>query len=427
MKKILFVMFAALAFVACDKDFQSQTEKTDLEAVVQNNKVSLKQALLYAENSVNGINPTTRSTERKVKSTEIYVAKPATRSAEDTEVSFYLINYENNEGFAMVSTDSRATPVYAYSDEGNLTPESFENNPGLQIFRDGAIQHYENEIANSGTYDLGDDRLPIVEIPEILYNTNDVVAIVEVDGTYYFEGSKINEIIKGPLVPVAWHQDMPYNRHYQGHKYAGCGPVAAAQVMSYYKYPTIYDNYTYNWDYMTSVPTHSIHQVDEAYSISKLLEQIAIEANCTHDGVLTLTSSFGLMVALNDFGYNYQWDDSFDSTTIFANIDNNNPVIIGGDKQGEEYGHYWVIDGSKTRWLTTTLYDIEYPYNAYSSTSSTPTKYYHCNWGNRILTEEELEEDPNLTQRTENGFYLFDSFEYNLNLEMFYNIYPKNN
>lgn len=426
MKRFCIFLLVAMALVACEKENESVIRNTDLQEVVAQNKVSLKEALLYAENSINGINPTTRSAERKVKSTEIYVAKPTTRSAEDTEVSFYLINYENNEGFAMVSTDSRTTPVYAYSDEGNLTPESFENNPGLQIFRDGAIQHYENEIANSGTYDLGDDRLPIFEIPEILYNTNDVVAIVEVDGTYYFEGSKINEIIKGPLVPVAWHQDEPYNQHYNSQKKAGCGPVAAAQVMSYYKYPTIHDNYTYNWDYMTSVPTHSIYQINEAYSISKLLEQIAIEANCTHDGVLTLTSSFGLMVALNEFGYNYQWDDSFDSTTIFANIDNNNPVIIGGDKQGEEYGHYWVIDGSKTRWLTTRLYYIEYPYNVHSSTSSTPTKYYHCNWGNRILTESELEENPNLTQRTENGFYLFDSFEYNLNLEMFYNIYPKN-
>ena len=121
MKKILFILFAALAFVACEKDYQSVIEKTDLETVVQNNKVSLKQALLYAENSINGINPTTRSAERKVKSTEIYVAKPATRSAESTEVSFYLINYENNEGFAMVSTDSRTTPVYAYADEGNIT------------------------------------------------------------------------------------------------------------------------------------------------------------------------------------------------------------------------------------------------------------------------------------------------------------------
>lgn len=425
MKKILFMLFAALAFVACEKDFQSQAEKTDLEAVVQNNKVSLKQALLYAENSVNGINPTTRSTERKVKSTEIYVAKPATRSAEDTEVSFYLINYEDNEGFAMVSTDSRATPVYAYSDEGNLTPESFENNPGLQIFRDGAIQHYENEIANSGTYDLGDDRLPIFEIPEILYNTNDVVAIVEVDGTYYFEGSKINEIIKGPLVTVAWHQNFPYN-YFCGGNFAGCGPVAVGQVMSYYQYPTIHDIYSYNWAYMISIPTH-MNLTDDALEIATLLYDIRETAGYEIDEYQTLTEMPDLKRTLQDFGYYCQGVSSFNSSTIFANIDNNKPVIVSGDKQGERYGHCWVIDGSKTRWLTTTLYNIEYPYNVHSTTSSTPTKYYHCNWGYRIYTNEELNANPTLTQSKENGFYLTGGFEYNLNLEMIYNIYPQNN
>ena len=131
MKKYFILLVAALSLAACEKDYQSVAEKTDLETVVQDNKVSLKQALLYAENSINGIKPTTRGAERKVKSTEIYVAKPATRSAEGTEVSFYLINYEDNQGFAMVSTDSRATPVYAYSVEGSLTAEDFETNPFL--------------------------------------------------------------------------------------------------------------------------------------------------------------------------------------------------------------------------------------------------------------------------------------------------------
>lgn len=80
MRKFLFLLVAALSLAACEKDYQSVVEMTDLETVAQNNKVSLEQALLYAENSINGISPTTRSAERKVKSTEIYVAKPATRN-----------------------------------------------------------------------------------------------------------------------------------------------------------------------------------------------------------------------------------------------------------------------------------------------------------------------------------------------------------
>ena len=86
MKRFCIFLLVAMALVACEKENESVIRNTDLQEVVAQNKVSLKDALLYAENSINGINPTTRSAERKVKSTEIYVAKPATRSAEDTEV-----------------------------------------------------------------------------------------------------------------------------------------------------------------------------------------------------------------------------------------------------------------------------------------------------------------------------------------------------
>lgn len=423
MRKILFVMFAALAFVACEKDFQPTTEMVDLENVVQSNKVSLNQALVYAENSINGIGTSTRSTSRKVKSSEIFVAKPSTRNVESEEVSFYLINYENNEGYAMVSTDSRTTPVYAYSDEGNLTPEDFENNPGLKIFLEGAILNYEDEIANCSTYALGDgDRLPIFEIPEELMAINDMVEIVEVNRVYYFKGTRVNENIKGPFVSVAWHQDFPYNQHFENY-YAGCGPVAVGQVMSYHKYPASYNNntynyhYTYDWDYITAIPTHNInHMNDVALIISDLLEIIAKIADFDYgNNAAILTSKSGLMNALQAFGYQCQGYNSFDSSLVFANINNNNPVIIGGENQDEEYGHFWVIDGYSEVRTITTLYNITYPYNEYSATSTDPTKYYHCNWGFNVGFNANAKH---------NGYYLYNSFGYTSNMEMIYNIHP---
>lgn len=422
MKKILFILFAALAFVACDKDFQSQTEKTDLETIVQNNKVSLKQALLYAENSINGINPTTRSAERKVKSTEIYVAKPATRSAEGTEVSFYLINYEDNEGFAMVSTDSRATPVYAYSDSGNLTPEDFETNPGLQIFRNGAIQHYENEIANSGTYGLGDDRLPIVEIPEELMAVNDKVNIVEVNRIYYFEGIKKNENTNSAFVPVEWHQHLPYGQHFDNQK-AGCGPVAAAQVMAYYQHPTNHNNRIYDWEQMLSLPSpiNDPSQIETVRNISNLLFDIGERAIVDDSGYETTVYTSNLVNAIRDFGYSCQYIGSFDSDIVKGNIIANKPIIVGADNIELESGHLWIIDGYKLINYTTTLYNITYPYNVYSSTSSDPSTYYHCNWGWSSIW------DSNLETYLNNGYYLYNSFTYKDNMEIIYNIHPQVN
>ena len=64
MRKILFVMFAAIAFVACEKEpFVQANDFTEREL---SNKVSLNQALVYAENSINGIGTSTRSTKLRI-------------------------------------------------------------------------------------------------------------------------------------------------------------------------------------------------------------------------------------------------------------------------------------------------------------------------------------------------------------------------
>ena len=97
MKRFYFLLLVAIALVACEKENELVVKSTDLQEIVAQNKVSLKQALLYAENSINGINPTTRGAERKVKSTEIYVAKPATRSAEGADLQLH------NNGYYLVS------------------------------------------------------------------------------------------------------------------------------------------------------------------------------------------------------------------------------------------------------------------------------------------------------------------------------------
>ena len=420
MRKILFVMVAALAFVACEKDYQSVIEKTDLETVVHNNKVSLKQALLYAENSINGINPTTRSAERKVKSTELYVAKPATRSAEDTEVSFYLFNYEDNKGFAMVSTDSRATPVYAYSDSGNLTTESFENNPGLQIFMNGAIPYYEDEIANYITYGIGDDRWPI-DIPDTL----DDPRPISVDGTLCYINTDTTTMVVDSLLTTAWHQDMPYNAYtsdyWNGNYPTGCGPTAIAQIMAYYRHPLSHNSsdtfglVIYDWDLMLSNirsnPGES--DTDATLAISKLMYQIGEEAEARPRDGKTWTNPNDLIEALNEFGYTSSNVVDFSSSIIKSQIDANKPVYVTGVNPDTGVGHDWVIDGYEFENRISKYYYAEPPFNLYKTTTHT-TKYFHCNWGNPGFPYDTLE----------NGLFLATGFTYTEDNQMIYNITP---
>ena len=401
MKKILFILFAALAFVACDKDFQSQTEKTDLEAVVQNNKVSLKQALLYAENSVNGINPTTRSAERKVKSTEIYVAKPATRSAEDTEVSFYLINYEDNEGFAMVSTDSRTTPVYAYSDSGNLTPEDLETNPGFQLYMEEAIANYEYDIS---IYD-NTQPLPII-IPDSLDGH-----VVLVDGVEcYSKKDYYSSSILGPYLTVTWHQGDPYNYYCGVGNATGCGPTAMAQIMSLYKYPSSHNGYTYAWSSMVANAGFNMYDRSEgALSTAKLMYDVGIASGVTEHGPSTGTNPADHVDAFEVFGYNCSDLVSYNTNIIIDEIDDGRPVFICG--YNSSGGHGWVIDGYDRKYSITKYYRITPPYPYYKSISNPNDVmyYFHCNmgWGNG-----------------NNAFLLETNFGFVNNKHIIYQIYP---
>ena len=413
MKKLLFVIVAAIAFVACEKEpFVQANDFTEREL---SNKVSLNQALVYAKNSINGIGTSTRSTSRKVKSTEIFVAKPSTRSVESEEVSFYLINYENNEGYAMVSTDSRTTPVYAYSDEGNLNPEDFENNPGLKIFLEGAILNYEDEIANCSTYGIG-DRLPI-ELPDSSYGDIAKMPIVEYDGGYYYQGYSSETIEKEELLTTYWHQGSPYG-DYCLNDVGGCGPVAAAQIMAYHKHPSIFGSHLYNWNAMTATPTLSSGSIGASFAAQLILD-IGIEAEADYileenpEDNRTSTEIPKIKDMFRAFDYNCTNPTSYDINRVKENINAERPVYIRGDNNDE--GHAWVIDGYQYNATRVTYYYTYEPYGMYDSNIIHSSTYFHCNlgWGNSAYD-----------QTNNNGYFYAYSFIYNNDLKVIYDIMP---
>lgn len=402
MRKFIIVMVAALAFVACEKNYQMEEEQNELANVVKDNKVSLKQALIYAERSIDAINPTTRSKEREIKSAEIYVAKPATRSVENLEVSFYLINYENNEGFALVSTDRRTTPVYAYSNEGNLTINDIETNPGLRIFMDGTIENYQIEVANN-IYEP-------IEQPDSSYRDILRLPIVEYDGGLYYEDNTSEIVIKENLLTTYWKQDSPYGDNCPN-GIGGCGPVAAAQIMAYHKYPSQRLWHTYDWDSMTISPILNVGD-EGAVEASQLIHQIGEEADAVYANGHTSTNIGNMRTAFLNFSYSCGSPASYDITRIKENINAMRPIYIRGEDS--EGGHAWVIDGYHSQTFRTTYYYTYAPYDMYETFVVSSRVYLHCNlgWGYSSA------------QITNNGYYYNGSFLHNNNLRVIYDIMP---
>ena len=338
----------------------------------------------------------TRSTIRSVKEHYEYVANPQTRSIDtnEIEVKFHIINFEDNAGFAVVSTDSRTTDIYAYSTTGNLDLNNALTNSGISIFFANAIPHYQAEIANT-TAHIGNTRADITPLPD----EDDITSylVTEYNGEYYYTKYEdpVVATTQGPLLTVEWNQTSPYNYYcpevdsisysYDGRAAVGCAPVAMGQIMSYFKHPSSVGNYTFNWDAIMYNSSYSYYDFsEEALSTAFLLKTIGLYAGTTY-GVSSPTAYNNISTTFSEFGYNFS-TSSFDATKVKGSLNSNYPVSTYGVAAIDSIdtikyvAHQWVIDGYQIRRRYVTYYYTYSPYEKYT-TDYWDTLYYRCNWG----------------------------------------------
>lgn len=373
-----FAVIAVLlvAITACSKEEGAEVIVPQPE---QENsfRVSVGDALRSAEAILNSGDRATRSVERKVKSTEIYVAKPATRSNDDVEVSFYLINYEDNAGYALVSTDKRATPVYMYADEGNITTEAFEEVPPMAIFMEEAVANYEAEVTDAGTDEPVDIGIP---------GTGTVGDYTDfVDGILCHIDIDTLTVTKTPLCQTRWAQGYPYNYLCNQHS-VGCGPLAIAQIMAYHKHPEHSGDstLTYDWDMMLSQPYFSSIGDEGALDVATFLRAVGDASGAVYDDEDTATGMLPSQVptTFTSFGYTTNGLQWFESDDIKIERDHNRPIVAIGYKPNGG-GHAWVIDGYTYETYTISYYYAKEPFDLYKREDGGSNLYLSCNvgWG----------------------------------------------
>ena len=131
----------------------------------------------------------------------------------DVEDLLYIVNFENEAGYAILGADDRLEPVYAVVDEGSLTTEEFryavtvtpeqaeadgELVFPLQMVAQAAIIGIENADtdADGGVAPMSDDGR----------HTGDLGGDVLRREYVYVTQEKV-----GPLIPVKWGQGYPFN------------------------------------------------------------------------------------------------------------------------------------------------------------------------------------------------------------------------
>lgn len=228
----LLLLTVLFALVACDNNESSvdiDTTQKQQDAIVDG-KIPLNRAISNA-------NFVFRNTEalghknRKIKSVDVLTKTNSkivsTRSSVQNEQDAplaYVVNYENNEGFAILAADTKLPPVISIGDKGNFDTEGFVN-----------------FIQNNDTTRSNEEVNPAQMVQYAVVN-NSLLLPPTGSGLLQAEGIDTTIILKClPLVRTKWGQDAPYNYYAPPttnsngevvKSAAGCVPIAGAQVIT---------------------------------------------------------------------------------------------------------------------------------------------------------------------------------------------------
>lgn len=332
-----------------EKDTKSNPYRVDLESALK----TLEKSLSNMDNQ-----STTRSTNRRISKIDVIRSAVSTRSNNNLpDTLLYIVNYDNNNGFGIISADRRLIPIYAMSPQG-----SFSLNDTL--FNDG-LRHYIRTLRS----DI-EQNFPTIDIEPI-----DSTPFRPGGGGWVPNPGPISkeEMIVSPLlgsIISKWHQQEPFNSKVTSPYPAGCTVLATAMIMAYYKWPDTHKTTKFNWDIIINNRWQSnvgdlilmLHSKD--YLDAKYIYRNNQYATGADDNNIPRTFS------------KWKYNTPTKATglgSVSSALTQKKPVIIAGsDYQTNQGGHTWILDG---------LYRIT------GVNVSTPTNpdgrvdYYHTVWG----------------------------------------------
>lgn len=179
-------------------------------------------------------------------SRNLRISYKAKANATATDNLYYIINRGQNEGFVVISGDTRTKTVLAYSDTGFLNEEIVENHPSINWM----FNQYAQEIQWA--------KNNLKDVPSQSYKTLAATAMTE--PRHLIE--PLMEVYKSDRnrkrnQPISWGQSWPFNSYSPnitdryGNTYptvAGCVATAISSVLRWHEYPARpRGSVSYNW------------------------------------------------------------------------------------------------------------------------------------------------------------------------------------
>ncbi len=357
----------------------------------------------------------------------------------------YIINYGSDNGYAIISATKNYMPLLAFSDKGHFNQSDISGAAEyIDKYKEDIISSisdksdslrnkysldwavYENNkndlqiTSRSTSSDLINAEIKKKEalgytyigklsalssyLPADEYNTVVMDISQHTDATYDYEDVSLvfvesfNYEEKGPLIGTRWGQREPFNVD-APNGYAGCVPIAVAQILYYYQYPS-----KYNW---SNIYMYPVSNDDFNYFIKDVrsLCKVEYKEGATGSNIKKARSAF------IDLGYNATISDYVGVDILRNEITNSRPVFLRGDNG--DTGHAWVCEGYQHQKYKATIsmiidkkygrpntgskyFDYELFINPTSAKDDTSTReYFYMNFGWR---------------GDDNGWYIYNGY-----------------
>lgn len=263
-KKLVYFLSLILT-IGCTNNLFVEDPRIDSEST-QSTFVSQEDAVAALQQFLNEFEPVTKNGKtRTIKNVYSSLDCVKTKSSEESEEPLvYIMNFENDEGFAVVSGDTRVQPILVLTDEGNISPNDTITNPAIAAMLSIAdtdyrmavglpIEDADGNILEPCGID-SDGRFLYAPVGEVTDGVN-LEGIGKPITSYIAYTPWIEYARRGNQVGCYWGQSSkPYNQYTftsDGHQSpAGCVPAAVAQIMFFWGHNFTMDGYYFDWDVM---------------------------------------------------------------------------------------------------------------------------------------------------------------------------------
>lgn len=397
MKRKLSIIFSVLlGLVACTNgEFQEAVINGGIPQTRQfdPNRRSYAEAVEIAQNSIKMLEDDKAVTRGAAPARRLNLkdgvkafCKASTRtdsSKTENDTLLYVFNFTDNQGFAVVSATRHFDGLIAVVEEGSYDPSVPTGNPGFDTYMNMAKAY----VAYKDKVEAGNG-------PESIRGVSENPIVKAVYDTIYYQNI-------APKVTVRWGQDYRMGQYCPNY-YCGCANTAAAQIMSYYKYPygrtlTFAErdqSYTvFSWSNMCNrtYADHLYNWDDYDKQIGRLARQLGEDSGSTYhtDGTGTSTNISNLRNTMISWGYSAENITTYDYSDADGGYQIGNYLAIdkliymrGANSDGEKHG--WIIDGCKyvkCLYRLMVSYDGGINWSVFQELDTYRTCHNHINWG----------------------------------------------